>query len=413
MNLKGFTEEKVLGKGTYGCVYKAKRHSDGQSYAVKVVNLGALNHREIEDSVNEIRLMASFTSPFIIRFYEAFCDNRRLCIVTEYSRLGDLSHLIERRKRKGRPFKEEDIWRFLIQLIEGLRVLHAAGVVHRDLKSANILIAAPDLIKIADLGVSTVLHTTQLARTQIGTPLYLAPEVWKRRPYDQRCDIWSLGVLLYEMMTFSFPFSARTTQELAQRVCLGKYTPPRGYSPELVSLVRRMLQVNPALRPSIGELLKMQCIKNKMLLLSNFVEEEESMQTDHLLSTIKIPLNLRNINLPTASYDKKPEIVKPLEQRLHMKRGAPMQKNLAIASSPELQLITELDWWSPNKMGKYEPVEDQNIDNEQRPISQRPIQPPVQPLRPAPPPLPSARGKIAPRRPIFGVGVRYRRPAIR
>jgi NIMA (never in mitosis gene a)-related kinase len=163
MNLAGFVEEKLLGKGTYGQVYKAKRLTDGISYAVKVVNLNALNHREIEDSVNEIRLMASFTSPFIIRFYEAFCDKKRLCIVTEYSRLGDLAHVIHRRKQQRRPFQEEDIWRFFIQMLEGLKVLHSRGVLHRDLKSANILLSAPDFIKIADLGVSTVLHATVLA----------------------------------------------------------------------------------------------------------------------------------------------------------------------------------------------------------------------------------------------------------
>ena len=70
MNLKGFIELKTLGNGTYGNVYKARRESDGNAYAVKVVNLQPLNHREIEDSVNEIRLMASFQSPFIIRFYD-------------------------------------------------------------------------------------------------------------------------------------------------------------------------------------------------------------------------------------------------------------------------------------------------------------------------------------------------------
>ena len=364
MNLKGFQEQKVLGQGTYGCVYKAKRLSDGKSYAVKVVNLSKLNHREIEDSVNEIRLMASFTSPFIIQFYEAFCDNKRLCIVTEYSRLGDLAHLIERRKKKRRPFQEEDIWRFLIQLLSGLKELHSCGVVHRDLKSANILLSAPDWIKIADLGVSTVLHTRQLARTQIGTPLYLAPEVWKRRPYDQHCDMWSLGVLLYEMMTFTFPFLGRTTEELSRRVCLGRFSAPRGYSPDLISIVRKLLQVNPMLRPTVTELLNTQCIKSRMSLVNDYLNPAVEKVPDHLLSTIKVPQNVKNVNLPSAAYGKKPDIIRPIEQRMHMKKGIGLKKDIGSASSPELQLIMDLDWWSPNKVQLDNPEKETQIKQE-------------------------------------------------
>lgn len=377
MNLPGFVEQKVLGKGTYGCVYKAQRLSDGQSYAVKVVNLGKLNHREVEDSVNEIRLMASFQSPYIVQFYEAFCDNRRLCIVSEYARLGDMAHLIERRKRKNRPLHEDDIWRYFIQLCEGLRSLHKAGVVHRDLKSANILISAPDLVKIGDLGVSTVLHTTQLARTQIGTPLYLAPEVWKRRPYDSKCDIWSLGILLYEMMTFTYPFVAKTTQELAQRMCLGKYSAPRGYSSDLVAIVRRLLQVNPVLRPSIDEILSLQSVKSRMHLISSIAATTE-MEDAKLLSTIKVPMNIKNMHLPKAAYDSHAPIVRPIEQRMHMKKGVSISKDIGIISSPELQLVTDLDWWSPVR-GENDPPPNYE---QARPLSQRPVLKPVGPRPP-------------------------------
>ena len=84
MNVPGFIEEKLLGKGSYGQVFKAKRIIDGQSYAVKIIYLRELNQREIIDSVNEIRLMASLTSPYIITFYQAFYDNKRLIIVSDY-----------------------------------------------------------------------------------------------------------------------------------------------------------------------------------------------------------------------------------------------------------------------------------------------------------------------------------------
>jgi NIMA (never in mitosis gene a)-related kinase len=312
--------------------------------------------------------MASFACPFIILFYEAFCDQKRLYVVTEYARLGDLAHLIERRKQKRRPLQEEDIWRYMIQLLQGLKALHASGVVHRDLKSANILIAAPDLIKIADLGISTVLHTTQLARTQIVTPFYIAPEVWRHRPYDHRCDIWSLGVILYEMMTFTYPFNARSTAELAQRICIGRYFIPHGYSSDLIGLLRRLLQVNPSQRPTAAELLSLQCIQARANLEIPCVDQEPIEEETDLLSPIRVPVNFRNVHLPTAAYNKRVAIVKPIEQRLHVKKGIPIRKDMNLISSPELQLITDFDWWSPTGAGM--PVENEaNAPHSARPIA--------------------------------------------
>ncbi|KAK8866361.1 hypothetical protein M9Y10_009323 [Tritrichomonas musculus] len=376
MNLRGFIDQKTLGRGTYGCVYKAIRLSDGKTYAVKVVNLRDLSHSEIEDSVNEIRLMASFTSPFIIRFFEAFCDNKRLCIVTEYAKLGDLAHLIQRRKVKGHHLREEIIWTYLLQLLEGLKALHSCGVVHRDLKSANILLAAPDLLKIADLGVSTVLLSTQLARTQIGTPLYIAPEVWKRCPYDQKSDMWSLGVLLYEMMTFSYPFTGRDQKELAARVCLGKYQIPKRYSVDLISVVRRLLQVDPELRPSCEELMNMQCIKERMSLIKSYINVENLPLQEKLLSIIKIPFNLRNVNLPLPTYNKKADIVKPIENRIQLKQGVPIRKSITDVSSPEMKMISDLDWWSPVRTSDQPLIRERgkiSLPDEPRPMTHRPI----------------------------------------
>ena len=353
MNIEGFQQEKLLGKGAYGQVYKALRLSDNKSYAVKIVDLSKLSKREIDDAVNEIRIMASFTSPFIISFYEAFVDKKKLYIVTEYAQLGDLCSLILRRKRKNRPLKEEQIWQYLLELLEGLRVLHSCGVVHRDLKSANILLSAPDLVKIGDLGISTVLRTRQLAKTQIGTPLYLAPEIWKNKPYDQKCDMWSLGILLYEMMTFDFPFLGRTTEDLSRKICTGHYSIPTKYSPDLTSILKQLLMVNPSDRPTVNELLNLQCVKSRMDLLNPFIQSEilANPQCPRLLSTIKVAgKNVSNVNLPNPKYNRRPSVIKPLAERVHMKNGTYLRRlDLSTISTPDLRLITDQDLWSPNK----------------------------------------------------------------
>ena len=343
----GFTIIKQLGKGSYGTVYKVKRVSDGNSYALKMVDLTSMNQRQREEAVNEIRIMASITSPFIIGFHEATIQDHKLCIVTDYAKLGDLSNLIARRKLKRRPFKEDVIWRFMLQVLEGLRVLHDRGIVHRDLKSANILLSAPDLFKIGDLGISTVLQQRQLAKTQIGTPMYLAPEVWKKRPYNSKCDIWSLGVLLYEMATFTYPFNARNARDLSVKVCSSKAPPMKvDYSRDLTRVIQLMLTHNPVQRPSVHELLAMPCIQEKMSLIQPFIDAVKHSEA-RLLDTIRVPRNLQLVNLPKPRYSYEDEMA-PLDERVHVK-GKVCPTKLSLASTRELQMIVDNDCWSPNK----------------------------------------------------------------
>ncbi|EAY08972.1 AGC family protein kinase [Trichomonas vaginalis G3] len=399
MNIPGFLQEKVLGKGSYGTVYKAKRIANDQSYAVKIVNTAGMCKRELEDSVNEIRLMASFNSPFIISFYEAFALQTRLCVITEYARLGDLSKLIDRRKRTNRPLLEDDIWRFLIQVTEGLRVLHEKGVVHRDIKSANLLLCAPDLVKIGDLGISTILHSHQFAKTQIGTPLYLAPEIWRRRPYDAKCDMWSLGVVLYEMLNFSFPFIANSTEELGRRILAGRIGPIRnGYSSEIQNIVNLLLQTNPDNRPSSEELMNMPCIKNRMHLIASLLPEEQQLLHSHddfdILPTIKVPRKINQCAFPAPNYEDDKDLVRPMAERLHVKGGPATEKDADLISTRELMMVADHDWWSPKKLKISDEIESDR--RESKPLSQRsPSVPPIiqQPkvpiiIQPKPKPVP-------------------------
>lgn len=409
MNIPGFLQEKVLGKGSYGTVYKAKRIADGQSYAVKIVNTAGMCKRELEDSVNEIRLMASFKSPFIISFYEAFALETRLCVITEYARLGDLSKLIDRRKRQNRPLLEDDIWRFLLQVTEGLKVLHEKGVVHRDIKSANLLLCAPDLVKIGDLGISTILHQHQFAKTQIGTPLYLAPEIWRRRPYDAKCDMWSLGVVLYEMLNFSFPFIANSTEELGRRILAGRIGPIRhGYSAEIQSVVSLLLQANPDNRPTSEELMNLPCMQSRMHLITQMFAEEPQFSSDsaQILPTIKVPRKINQCAFPRPSYEEDKELVRPIAERLHVKGGPATEKDADMISTRELIQVADHDWWSPKKIKVKEDIDQDMKDlklkisdefderRENKPLSQRSpnvppiIQPPKVPIIVQPRPKP-------------------------
>ena len=335
MDLPGFVAECEIGTGASAHVYKARRQNDGKTYAVKVIETKNLNHEDLRDALNEIRLMASFESPFIETFYEAKVVGTKIYLVTEFAQFGDLDSLISKRKETKKKFLEEDIWRCLIQIIQGLHVIHEAGVIHRDLKSANILICAPDLVKIGDLGISTVVKTKGLATTQLGTPYYIAPEIWKKMPYDEKCDIWSLGVLAYEMMTFNYPFTGADNKAIKNKACYGMMNPIKQgcYSDELVEFIRTLLQIDPADRPNTLQLLNSQSIRLRTDSVNSMLVDEATYESS-LIGTIEPSQKLQNIKLPPPNYSHK-EMIKPLNQR--------MQKSESSRNAYELAATREMN----------------------------------------------------------------------
>ncbi|KAK2956852.1 putative G2-specific protein kinase nimA [Blattamonas nauphoetae] len=257
MPLKDFQKVKLLGKGSYGSVWDVVRKVDGQHYALKEINLRFMNAKEQEESLNEIRILASFRHPNITKYKEAFMEDDKLFIITELVEGGDLLMLIRKRKTARRYLSEEQIWSYFIQICLGLHYLHQKNVLHRDIKSANVFLTHDGVAKIGDLGVAKVLKSAEtLAQTAIGTPYYLCPEMWSNRPYNTKSDVWSLGCVLYEMITLNRPFDAPTMQALRQRVSSGRVAPlPSCFSPDLSALVSSILVVDPARRPTVQQIL--------------------------------------------------------------------------------------------------------------------------------------------------------------
>ncbi len=185
------------------------------------MRLTDLSHRNIENCLNEVRLLASLDSPYIIGYKESIYDESEsaLFIIMEYADDGDLrSKLIERRKH-GALFPEAEVWRAAGHLLSALRDLHAMAVVHRDLKPGNVFLSA-GVYKIGDLNVSKVLHEP-MAVTQTGTPSYASPEIWLNQPYDRAVDVWSLGCVLFEMCALKAPFNVASKESLAEGMFKG------------------------------------------------------------------------------------------------------------------------------------------------------------------------------------------------
>ena len=312
MSLEDFEYGRILGKGVFGSVLIVKRKEDNEIYAMKRVKIGGLTKKELENSFNEVRLLASLNHKNVIGYREAFYDqnSKTLNIVMEYADDGDLSTKIKQAIKKQIFFDERTIWSTLIQILEGLKYLHKSDIIHRDLKSANIFLNKKGAVKIGDLNVSKIIGKS-MAITQTGTPYYASPEIWNDHPYDYKCDIWSAGCIIYEMASLKMPFRGTSMQMLYNNVMKGNIAPiPSRYSNELMEIIKLILTKNPHKRPSAEQLLNNSIILQKMEKLGvekNFwnCEDEKAM----LIRTIKIPRNLNQMNqingqLPRKNYKK-------------------------------------------------------------------------------------------------------------
>ena len=305
-----------LGEGAYSTVYKVKRKIDNQIYALKKVKLANLTEKEKTNSLNEVRILASVKSKYVISYKEAFFDEKdsTLGIVMEFADNGDLYQKIVEHKQKKTYFEETEIWKIFIQLVKGLKSLHDLKILHRDLKSANVFLFKNGNAKLGDLNVSKVAKRG-LGYTQTGTPYYASPEVWKDLPYDNKSDIWSLGCVLYEMITLHPPFRARNMEELYKRVLGGVINklPPQ-FSNDLFEVVSLLIQVNSNKRPNCNVILNNNIVKKRIDYfnsMSNKNDNEDDIDMDEkeeqsLLKTIHIPKNLLYLSnqLPKPNYNK-------------------------------------------------------------------------------------------------------------
>ena len=309
--MDGFEILEKLGDGAYSVVYKVRRKEDSKIYALKKVRLQNLSEKEKENSLNEVRILASVKSTFVISYKEAFIDEneKSLCIVMEYADKGDLYQKICQFKKMGCLIDEVDVWRIFIQMTKGLKALHDLKILHRDLKSANIFLFSDGIAKIGDLNVSKVAHKG-LGYTQTGTPYYASPEVWRDEPYDIKSDIWSLACVTYEMLALHPPFRAENMEALYNKVIKCQYGKISDrYSNDISEIIKLLLKVKSKDRPTCGQILKHPLVKKRIEFFQAEAGNEnidiDDMEEGVLLKTIRIPKNILCLTdkLPEANYD--------------------------------------------------------------------------------------------------------------
>jgi len=261
---------KLLGKGSFGAVYLCEAVGTGRQFVMKRIGLANVKAKEQRQAYQEVKLLQRLHHEYIVSYQDSFLDKRttELCIVMQFCSGGDLHAALRKAQGAGRRISESTASRWLAQLTLALQHVHAAGIIHRDLKTQNVFLTEKADVKLGDFGVSRVLERpTDLAATTVGTPYYMAPEIFRKVPYSAKADMWALGCVLYEVLTLKHAFDANDMNGLAMKIVRGKYpeipstfTDGAGrsgaYSPDLREKIKALLNPNPEHRPSSTELLK-------------------------------------------------------------------------------------------------------------------------------------------------------------
>jgi NIMA (never in mitosis gene a)-related kinase len=271
--------ERRLGSGNFGVAQLVKDlKAGGELKVLKELPMRDVEPGETVDAVREARLLSKLDHPNIVKFHDSFADGDCFCIVTEYCEGGDLDDKIKKWRQSHCEFDEQLILSWFVQLAMAIQYLHERRVLHRDLKARNIFLKN-NMIKLGDFGISRILMgTSEYATTFAGTPYYMSPEVLKRENYNSKSDIWSLGVVLYELCCLQHAFHGKSFMDVLNGIVHGK-TPqlPKKFHPNLQSLFQWMLNKDPQKRPSAVELLRDPFISSHLQdLLSKMTHKSKS-----------------------------------------------------------------------------------------------------------------------------------------
>uniref|UniRef100_H3APE6 non-specific serine/threonine protein kinase n=1 Tax=Latimeria chalumnae TaxID=7897 RepID=H3APE6_LATCH len=274
-----------IGEGSFGKAILVKSKEDGRQYVIKEINISRMSSKEREESRREVAVLANMKHPNIVQYKESFEESGCLYIVMDYCEGGDLFKRIN--TQKGILFSEDQkqIMDWFVQICLALKHVHDRKILHRDIKSQNIFLTKEGTVQLGDFGIARVLNSTvELARTCIGTPYYLSPEICENKPYNNKSDIWALGCVLYEMCTLKHAFEAGNMKNLVLKIIRGSYPPVSlHYSCDLRSLLSQLFKRNPRDRPSVNSILEKSFIVRRIekFLTPQLIAEEFSHKVFH------------------------------------------------------------------------------------------------------------------------------------
>ncbi|XP_072407303.1 serine/threonine-protein kinase MARK2 isoform X2 [Chiloscyllium punctatum] len=244
---------KTIGKGNFAKVKLARHVLTGKEVAVKIIDKTQLNSSSLQKLFREVRIMKILNHPNIVKLFEVIETEKTLYLVMEYASGGEVFDYLVAHGR----MKEKEARAKFRQIVSAVQYCHQKCIVHRDLKAENLLLDGDMHIKIADFGFSNEFTLGNKLDTFCGSPPYAAPELFQGKKYDgPEVDVWSLGVILYTLVSGSLPFDGQNLKELRERVLRGKYRIPFYMSTDCENLLKKFLVLNPAKRGSLEQIMK-------------------------------------------------------------------------------------------------------------------------------------------------------------
>ena len=303
--IKGYKFEKIISENEISKVYLASRIKDGIKCAIKQIDKSVLSDKRYKKYLNnEIFILRHINNEYTIKLYDMTSDLNYIYLVFEYCNGGDLQMCLKRQLELHKhSFSQEQVQHIMKQVISGFVYLHSSKILHRDIKLENILVQFPTeedknnlnilkaKIKITDFGFSRYLKGDNLAKSVLGSPNSMDPHILKKMAridndndyaYDQKADIWSLGVVTYELLIGCPPFEASSYEELLEKIEKGKYRIPHQVilSTEAISFLNGMLQYNPENRLDVTELSKQYFLTRNVSTFQKLQLEKANMNMD-------------------------------------------------------------------------------------------------------------------------------------
>ncbi|XP_076097809.1 MAP/microtubule affinity-regulating kinase 3-like isoform X3 [Mytilus galloprovincialis] len=244
---------KTIGKGNFAKVKLAKHVPTGREVAIKIIDKTQLNPSSLQKLFREVRIMKMLDHPNIVKLFEVIQTEKTLYLVMEYASGGEVFDYLVAHGR----MKEKEARAKFRQIVSAVQYCHQKHIVHRDLKAENLLLDGDMNIKIADFGFSNEFVPGNKLDTFCGSPPYAAPELFQGKKYDgPEVDVWSLGVILYTLVSGSLPFDGQNLKELRERVLRGKYRIPFYMSTDCENLLKKFLVLNPTKRASLENIMR-------------------------------------------------------------------------------------------------------------------------------------------------------------
>ena len=248
--IKEYVVCEKLGEGGFGSVYRVMKKM--QSFAMKVIAKAQISDVDDQRRLQlEIDTMAYIKSPHLVALHDFFSDNDNFYLVMDYCQGGDLAEYLYNNVN----LRESVAATIFKQIVLGVSYLHSHGIAHRDLKPHNILFTSFPHVKVGDFGLCGYAQVDKM-KTFCGSPCYTAPECLSRIEYHGRAaDMWSLGVILYELVTGHHPWDITNLPNMVKQICAGKYTMPVAVSPACKDLIQSLLRVKPTDRMKSDQVL--------------------------------------------------------------------------------------------------------------------------------------------------------------